>query len=198
MAQVKRVTWTNASSAVARNQSVGFTVTRATVTDITNGGQWTWTKGMADASYLTVSSGTITTSNGFTPLSQGALYGAPISAITAANPAVITATDIAASGIVAGDTIKVTGIADDGTGTTLNGDYTVASVSATEITTATDTSSGYSVYVSGGHASRVSDTNGDPVSTVNFGIDGMTIGTGAVGGGSASMVAVFEGDMNVT
>jgi hypothetical protein len=153
---------------------------------------------MADASYLTVSSGTITTSNGFTPLSQGALYGAPISAITAANPAVITATDIAASGIVAGDTIKVTGIADDGTGTTLNGDYTVASVSATEITTATDTSSGYSVYVSGGHASRVSDTNGDPVSTVNFGIDGMTIGTGAVGGGSASMVAVFEGDMNVT
>ena len=36
MAQIKTFTWTNASSAVARDQDVGFVVAEATTVDTTN------------------------------------------------------------------------------------------------------------------------------------------------------------------
>ena len=190
MAQVKTVTWTNANPALARNQDVGFDVASVTVIDKTNGGSWQWLYGMANGSYLDVDAGTITGTNGFTPLAQSAAFGATVSGFTNANPGVITATGIAASGIVAGDTITVGGVADDLTATTLNGTYTVASVTATTITTATNTSA-YSVYVSGGTAVRVSDSDGDPAPTFNSAIRGMTLGTGVVGAASAAMVAIF-------
>lgn len=194
MAQVKSFTWTNPNPAVARNLDCGFDPVEITIVDLTNGGSWYWNSGFTDATVLDVDAGTIAGSNGVTPLSQSAIYGAAITAFTNANPGVITASNIAQVGIVAGDTIKVAGVADDGsTANSLNDTYTVASVTATAITLNEDTSSD-SVYVSGGVASRVSDSNGDPVPTENFAIRGLTLGTSAVGANSASMTAVVRGE----
>lgn len=200
MAQIKTFSWTNANPAVARNLDVGFTVAEITTIDTTNGGSWQWVTGMAAASYLDVDAGTITTSNGFTPLAQSATYGATISGFTNANPGVITVNDTATYGFAVGDTIKVAEVADDLSGTnSLNGTFTIASLTATTITTTTNTSvTGYSVYVSGGVVSRVSDVNGDPVATQNFAIRGMTVGTGPVGAASAAMVAIVKGSESVT
>ena len=199
MAQIKTFSWTNANPAVARNLDVGFTVAEITTIDITNGGSWQWVTGMANASSLDVDSGAISGSNGFTPLSQSATYGATISGFTNANPGVITVNDTATFGFAAGDTIKVSEVADDLTGTnSLNNEFTVASVTATTITLVENTSvTGYSVYVSGGVVTRVSDTNGDPIPTQNYAIRGMTVGTTPVGAASASMVAIVKGSESV-
>lgn len=200
MAQMKVLTWTNPSSGTAaRNQSVGFTVGEITVTNQTSGGQFYWNSSMADGYYVTVSSGNVTTSNGFTPLAQNAAYGATISAFSNANPGVITVDDTATFGFAAGDTVKVAEVADDGTGTnSLNNTFTVASVTATTITLVEDTSvTGYSVYVSGGRVTRVSDANGVAIPTENLAIDGITIGTGAVGSNDDVMMAVIHGENNV-
>lgn len=195
MAQVKTFTWTNPNPAVARNLDCGFDPVEVTVVDITNGGSWYWNSGFTDATVLDVDAGTITGSNGVTPLSQNAVFGAAISAFTNASPGVITASNIAAVGIAAGDTIKVAGVADDGSATSLNQDstFTVASVTATTITLDQDTSA-YSVYVSGGFVSRVTDTSGSAIATHNVAIRGLTLGTSAVGAASASMTAVVRGD----
>lgn len=197
MAQVKTFTWTNASTAVARNQSVGFLVAEATTVDTTNGGSWYWNKEMADASYLDVDAGSITTTNGFTPLSESANYGASISAITNANPGVITVDDTALYGFAAGDTISVDGVAESGAGATLNAQYVIASLTATTITTGTNTTSG-AVWVSGGKVTRISDTAGAAIPTENFARQGITIGTGPVGANSAVMVMTCRGDESVT
>ena len=192
MSQIRAYSWTNANPALARNINVGFTVAEILTIDTTNGGSWQWVTGMAAASYLDVDAGTITGSNGFTPLAQSAAYGATITGFTNANPGVLTVNDTATFGFAAGDTIKVTDIADDDTATSLNASYTIASITATSITTATNTSA-YSVYVSGGRVTRVSDVNGVPIPTQNFAINGMTIGTGPVGAASAAMVAIVKG-----
>jgi len=197
MAQVKTFNWTNPNPAVARNLNCGFDPVEVTIVDLTSGGSWYWAKGFVDGTVLDVDAGTITGSNGVTPLSQSPVYGATITAFTNANPGVITASNIAEVGIVAGDTIKVTDIADDLTGTvsSLNSTYVVASVTATSITTDTDTSvTGYSVYVSGGKAIRTLDSNGKAVPIQNVAIRGLTLGTSAVGALSASMVAVVRGE----
>lgn len=199
MAQAKTITWTNPNPAVARNLDVGFECSEITIVDKTNGGSWYWNDGMADGSVLDVDAGTISGSNGVTPLSQGALFGAPITGFTNANPGVITATGVSTFGFAAGDTVLVAGIADDGSGTSLNGEFTVASVTTTTITLVENTSAPtYSVYVSGGSVSRVSDTNGDPIATKNYAIQGLTLGTSAVGANSASMCAVVRGNNSVT
>lgn len=198
MAQIKTFTWTNASSPVARNLDVGFTTAEITIVDSTNGGSLYWNSNMADASVLVVEDGTITTTNGVTPLSQGVIEGAPITGFTNATPGVITASLIAQNGIVAGDTIGVAELSDDGTGTTLNGTWTVASVTATTITLNESTASTYSAFVSGGMAYRISDSNGDPVVRNNVAIRGLTLGTSAVGGNSGVMSAVVKGAENVT
>lgn len=196
MAQIKSFSWTNPNPAVARNLNVGFDPSEVTVVDKTNGGSFQWMYGMTDGSVLDVDAGTIQAANGVTPLAQSAVYGAAISAFTNANPGVITAANIAQVGIVAGDTIKVVAVADDQTSTTLNGTYTVASVTATTITTATNTAA-YSVYVSGGYVVRVSDSSGKPVATQNTAIQGVTLGTNAVGQASAAMVAIVKGSNSV-
>jgi len=199
MAQIKTFSWTNPASAVARNLDVGFAVAEVTTINVTAGGSFQWMDTMPVGYYLDVDAGTITTSNGFTPLAQSAVFGATVTGFTNANPGVITASNIAQVGIVAGDTIKVAAIADDGTGTSLNGTFTVASVTATAITLVENTSAPtYSVYVSGGRATRVSDTNGDAIPTENFAIQGVTLGTGVVGGNSDVMVAVVRGSNSVT
>lgn len=196
MAQIKSFTWTNPNPAVAKNLDVGFEVAKITIVDKTNGGSFMWMDGMTSGTVLDVDSGVISGANGVTPLSQSSIYGAQISAFTNANPGVITASYVPTVGFAAGDTIKVVGLSDDGTATTLNGTYTVASVTGTTITTATNTSA-YSVYVSGGVATRVSDSTGTPVAVENFAIRGVTLGTSAVGAASAAMAAIVEGKNSV-
>lgn len=196
MAQVKRLSWTNAGTAVALNFDVGFEVAKIEIWDLTTPNRFEWTTDMADASYFTLGTLAYTTSNGVTPLAQNASYGPAISAFTNANPGVITCSNPSDFGIVAGDTIKVAGVADDGTGTSsLNANFTVASVTSTTITLVENTSvTGYSVYVSGGTVTRVSDTNGVAIALENKAIRGVTLGTGAVGANSASMVAICYGE----
>lgn len=197
MAQVKAFTWTNANPAVARNLDCGFDPVEITIVDLTNGGSWYWNNGFTDATVLDVDAGTIAGTLGVTPLSQSAVFGAAISGFTNANPGVITASNVAQVGIVAGDTIKVTGVADDNADASLSlnreSTYTVASVTATTITLDQNTTAD-NAYVSGGYASRVSDTNGVAIPTENFAIKGLTLGTNAVGANSASMSAVVRGE----
>jgi len=197
MSQISTFTWTNANPAVAHNINTGFTVAEITTVDTTNGGSWYWCDRMAAASSIDVDSGAYSAANGFTALSQSSAYGATITGFTNANPGVITVNDTATFGFANGDTIKVERIADDGSGTSLNQDYVIASFTGTAITTGTNTT-GYSVYVSGGRASRVSDTDGDAIPTENFSIRGMTVGTTPVGAASAVMVAVCKGKESVT
>jgi len=197
MAQVRTFTWTNPAAAVARDLDVGFTVASITTVDRTNGGSWFWEDGMADAEVLDVDSGTLTTTNGFTPLSESANYGASLSAFTAANPGVMTVDDSGPAGFAAGDTVKVEAVADDLTGVTLNADYTIASLTATTITTGTNTTA-LSAYVSGGKVSRISDTNGDAIPIENFARRGITVGTTPVGANNANMVAIVVGKESVT
>lgn len=192
MAQFKHGTYAQpGSGAGAVTLDIGFDPDRITVYNITDGKASIWVRGMADAAYMDMATGTYTQTNGFTPLSESALFGAQISGFTAANPGVITASYVARSGIVAGDTIVVVGVADDGSATSLNGEYTVASVTATTITTATNTTS-YSAYVSGGYVYRKSDSNGDAVATENFSVYGMLLGTDVAGGDADNIKWIAE------
>lgn len=195
MAQIKSFTYTNPASAVARNIDLGFTVSEILTIDTTNGGSWKWVVGMAAASYLDVDAGTITLTNGFTPLSQSSAYGAIISGFTNANPGVLTVNDTATFGFANGDTIRVEGVADDGADAALglNGNFTIASFTATTITLVEDTTLD-NVYVSDGVVTRVSDTNGIAIPTENFAISGMTLGTGVVGANNAVMVGIAKGE----
>jgi hypothetical protein len=195
MLQKKVWGWTNPATAVVRNESIGFEVSEITVTNITDGKQYNWNSSMTDGYYVTVDDGTVTTSNGFTPLSQTLRIGATISGFTNANPGVITVDDTATFGFAAGDTIKVVELVDDGTGTkSLNNTFTVASVTSTTITLVENTSTtGYSVYVSGGKAIRVKDASGVPVAEENKAIYGITLGSGVVGGNNDVMTAIAIG-----
>ncbi len=197
MAQLKVLTWTNPNPAVARNLDIGFESDEVTIVDKTNGGSWYWNSGMDDESVLDVDAGTIASSNGVTPLSQGAMFGAAISNFTSANPGVITASNLSAFGFAAGDTVMVAAVAESGGSGSKNGEFTVASVSATAITLVENTT-GYATYVSGGYVSRVSDSDGNPIATNNVAIQGLTLGTNAVGANSAEMAAVVRGGMSVT
>lgn len=193
MAQIRVFSWTNPNPAVARDLDVGFTVSEITTVDITNGGSWQWIEGMVNGSYLDVDAGTITATNGFTPLAESVNYGAAISGFTNANPGVITVDDTGPAGFAAGDTIAVGEVADDQSAAdSLNGQFTVASVTATTITLVENTTA-FSGYVSGGTVTRVSDAAGNAIATENFARRGMTVGTGAVGANSASMVAIVKG-----
>lgn len=194
--QQKNFSWTNANPAVARNLDAGFTVSEITITDGTNGGQFYWNSSMPSASVIDVDAGTYSSSNGVTPLAQSAIFAATVTGFTTANPGVITASNITAVGIAAGDTIKVTEIAESGAGTSKNSNFTVASVTATAITLVESTV-GYKTYVSGGFVSRVSDSSGKPVATDNVAIRGVTLGTSAVGAASAVMTAVARSNESV-
>lgn len=196
MSQMETFEWTNATPALARNQSVGFEVAEIKIVNVTNGGSFYWNDTMPVASVLIVETGVVQVANGITPLSQSSSFGAAITAFTNANPGVITASGIATYGFAAGDTIKVVGVADDQTATSLNQTYTIASVTSTAITTATNTA-GYSVWVSGGTVVRVSDVAGTPIPTENKAIYGITIGTSAVGANAAVMSASVKGKNSV-
>lgn len=199
MAQIKRFTFTNPNPAVAVNLDVGFTVSQILSIDKTGAAAdaWQWVLGMDNASFLNAD-GSITATNGFTPLTEDSVYGATISAFTNAAPGVLTVNDTATFGFAAGDTVKVAEVADNLTGTgTLNGNFTVASVTATSITLVESTV-GLAVYVSDGVVTRVSDTNGIPIPTENFSIRGITLGTGVVGTADAETVVIVHGENSVT
>ncbi|NGX36871.1 MAG: hypothetical protein K1000chlam2_00016 [Chlamydiae bacterium] len=199
MAQIKRFSWTNASSAVARNLDVGFTTAKIEIWDTTTPNRFEWMANMADASYFTLGTLAFTTTNGVTPLAQSSAYGATISAFTNANPGVITVNDTATFGFAAGDTIKVADVADDLTGTlSLNNTFVIASLTATTITLVENTTvTAYSVWVSGGVVTRVTDTTGAAIVLENLAIRGLTLGTGAVGANSAVMTAICYGEESV-
>ena len=196
MAQMKVWTWTNPATAVLRNESIGFTVSEITVTNITDGVQYYWNSSMASGSYIQVDTGAYTAANGFTPLAQSTAIGATISGFTNANPGVITVNDTATFGFAIGDTVKVSELADDLTGdASLNNTFTVAGVTATTITLVENTSvTGYSVYVSGGLVTRVSDADGIAIPVENHAIGGITLGTTVVGTDDDVMVAAAHGD----
>ena len=196
MSQTKTFSWTNPATAVAKNLSTGFKVAKITTVDITTGGSFQWMDTMATAAYLDVDGGTITTTNGFTPLAQKSIIGAAITNFTTANPGVITASNIEEIGVVAGDTIAVVGLADDQSLITKNGTFTVASVTATTITL-NESTVGYSVYVSGGLVIRVSDSAGNAVPTCNVSVRGIIAGVDVVGANNAVMVAVVESSESV-
>lgn len=198
MAQIKSFSWKNPAAAVARNLDVGFTVAEITTVDVTNGGSWFWCDTMADAYALDVDAGTIATTNGFTPYADSSNYGATVSGFTNAAPGVITCSDTSLAGFAAGDTVKVTGIADDQSATTsLNDEYTIASITATTITMVESTAAD-SVYVSGGKVVRVSDTDGVAIATQNIAQRGITCGTTGVGANDAVMVAIVKSSESVT
>lgn len=195
MAKTKIFNWTNPAAAVARNLDCGFEPVHVKTIDVTNGGSWEWIKGMGDGYVLDVDAGTVATSNGVSALSQDAAFGAAISGFTNASPGVITVNDTASFGFAAGDTIKVSAVADDGAEAgSLNGTYTIASITATTITLNEATNSGVSAYVSGGFVSRVSDSAGTPIAINNVAIQGVTLGTTPVGANSAVMVAICYGE----
>ena len=131
----------------------------------TNGYKSVWVNGMASGTALStifsatpadvtawVATNGITLVNTTPPLSGQ--YGAVITGFTNANPGVITVDSTYTANITAGDIIRVAALADDQSGTkSLNGTYTVASVTATTITltTLTTVAGGFSVYISGGY-----------------------------------------------
>lgn len=198
MAQIQTLNWT--SEGVALNLSVGFIVTKIEVWRNETGTplRFEWTNQMEDASFYDL--GTVfafTAGNGFTPLEEEAAYGGAISAFTNANPGVITVNDTATFGVAIGDTIKVSGLADDSsTAFSLNDTFTVAGVTATTITL-DDNTTAFSTYVSGGFAVRVSDINDIPIPIQNLAILGITLGTGVVGPNNAIMTAVVYGEESV-
>lgn len=210
MAQMKTYSFTAAATPVNVDIDIGFEPKVVKVTNFTNwatsGGtqlrEARWFDGMAQASASVINgSGTglavVTapvTTNGISYLESSSI-GSAISAITNANPGVITIANLSLIGVAAGDTIKVSGVADDGSGTTLNGSYTVASVSGNDITTATNTTA-YSVWVSGGTVVRISDTNGDPIPTQVYGRRSVRIGTSAQSASAVLYVEIY-GDNNV-
>ena len=196
MSQMKVWKWTNDNPVVVRHQSIGWTVNEITVTNVASGAQYYWNSEMDDASWLLVSTGTVTNTNGFTALAQSTAVGATLSGFTNASPGVLTVNDTTTFGFAAGDTVKVAELADDLTGdASLNNTFTVASVTATTITLVEDTSvTGYSVYVSGGIVTRVSDTDGIAIPIENLAIGGITFGTDVVGTADQVMKAVAHGD----
>jgi hypothetical protein len=192
MAQMKTYSFTCAASPANVDIDVGFDVAHAEFFNFTDQDSSAnpgvvkrayYVDSMADGSAVVVknTAGAATdasdqiTSGGFT-MGTSAGYGSAISAFTNANPGVITVSNASAAGFAAGDTITVSQVADDNSGTSLNGTYTIASVSGNNITTATNTTA-YSVWVSGGIVMRVSDTNGNPVPVQNIAQRYLRIGT---------------------
>lgn len=197
MAQLEVYSWTNETPAAARNQSVGFKVDEVQITTKDGGDVYYWNSAMDADTAVNVSTGLGIASDGITLLEENTRIGAYISGFTNASPGVITVGDTTIFGFAVGDTIKVTALADDQTGETLNGEYEIASLTDTTITTTTDTTT-FSAWVSGGYVTRVTNADGEPIAVVNRAIEGITIGTGVVGGDGDDMVMVVRGGNHVT
>jgi hypothetical protein len=209
MAQMATFKWTNAATAAARVQVLGFAPAHIKIMAVSGTvANAEWNDQMAAASVQTqANAGTLAyvTTNGITftanPPGQFGqpLSGAGAAAFTNANPGVITVAD--ASYYRAGDVINVTGVANTNVGPTLNGQYTIASITGNAITTTTNTTA-YGVRVSGGSVTLFSrpDTDGNyqPAVNPNVASYSVLIGTSAVGGNAQQMVMTVWGKNNVT
>jgi|ERR1051325_4275683 hypothetical protein len=209
MAQMATFKWTNAASAAARNQPIGFAPAHIKIMAVSGTvANAEWNDQMAAGSVQTqANAGTLaySASNGITftanPPGQFGqpLSGAGAAAFTNANPGVITVAD--GSYFKAGDIINVTGVANTNVGATLNGQYTIASVTGNAITTTTNTTA-YGVRVSGGtvtlYARPTTDGGFDYGVNPNIAGFNINIGTAAVGGNSQQMVMTVWGKNNVT
>ncbi len=215
------------NSAAAANiyVKVGFTPARIELINLsqlqasphiaTNGYKALWQQGMPQGSAITTLFGASATflatdgyisTGGITLLNQlgseQGQYGAVVSGFTNANPGVITVDSTYAASITAGCIIRVALLADNQAGTSsLNGDYYVASVTATTITLGTAPAGlwtqttlnpistvGFSAYVSGGVVTLLQNANAtvpNPPNNIysnvpswyNEAIQGFTIGT---------------------
>lgn len=209
MAQQATFKWTNAATAAARTQRIGFAPSHITILGVSGTvAKYEWNDQMAAASvFVTANTGTqsVSTTNGITfNATPGGQFGQPLAgagaaAFTNANPGVITVQD--GSYYKAGDVINVTGVANTNVGPTLNGQYTIASVSGNALTTTTNTTA-YGVRVSGGTVTLYSrpdvDGNYYPATNPNIASYSITIGTAAVGANSQNMVMTVWGKNNVT
>lgn len=195
MAQIRTFSFTNPATAIAKNLDVGFTVAEIRTVDIASTGVVAdWVFGMAVASYIDNATGLVVLGDGFTPLVEDAVYGADISGFTNAAPGVLTVNDTVTFGFAIGDTIKVAELSDDLTGTgSLNGTFTIASLTDTTITLVESTV-GLAVFVSGGVVTRISDVDGFPIPTENFAILGITLGVNVVGPDDAEMAVIVKGE----
>jgi len=207
MSQMKTYTFTSAASPAAVDIDLGFNAASVMLVNETGQGSaanpgvvkrayWNDTMAAAEAILVKNTNGAATdessmvTSNGISMISDEATYGSVITGFTNANPGVITATDVAGAGFAAGDTIKVTEIADDLTGTgSLNGTYVITSVTATTITITTSTV-GKAAYVSGGNVTRVTNSAGTPIATVNRAKLKLRLGTGVQAASSVISVVI--------
>ena len=171
-----------------------------------------WTFGMLNGAAMVVTTATTAynATNGITLLNyapgEQALYGPVVLGFTNAAPGVLTVDST--QGITAGCLIRVTGLADNQTGTgTLNGLYNVASVTDTTVTLVESTI-GKAVYVSGGFVFLVKNANAttpNPPNSVysrapfvyNKSIQGLKVGTACLASLAASdVLCVSAWDLN--
>ncbi len=208
MTQMFTYSFTSAASPVNVDINIGFDAAEVRLMNITGMGSTAnpgiikraeWNDQMTQAYAVLLKNtnsaatdeSSIITSLGISMITDGAVYGSPVTGFTNNNPGVLTVTDVAGGGFTAGDTIKVTEIADDLTGSgTLNGTYVIASVTATTITLTTSTA-GKAVYVSGGNVTRVTNAAGTPIATLNRGQRKVRIGTGAQPASSLCTVVIL-------
>lgn len=214
MSQIKTFTWTNPSSTVGPKLiNLNFQVARVEVFDQTSYGSTTsgtlvsahWNNSMpAGSAFLSSATGkSYITSNGFTPMQQAVRTGASISGFSNANPATVQVDD--ATAFNTGDVIKVVGVADsfpsgNSTASSLNGTYTVASISGNTLTLNVD-STGFKTYVAGGFVSIITkliNGNNTPWPLVNTSVGGILLGSSVVGASSDTLHLIAFGDNPVT
>lgn len=199
MAQTLEFNWTNPSTVVPVNIAVGFAISRVTVYDTTVGTVYTWVSPMKEGEFLQLGTTGVQTTNGFTPVTSTALFGAPIvgfQQITA--PMYFQCEFVDLFGFQKGDTVLATDMAESGQGKPINGIYTVASVSGNQVNlTGSTQASGYMEYAAGGKLVRIKDSQGNPIPVRNHAVFGGTIGTGMAGSAGSVISCIVEGSMNV-
>lgn len=209
MAQFLTYTWTNGSTAPgSKVVPVGFQVAQATIYNQTNFGSTTgtdlkqalWLDTMPAGSGLvtTGASASYVTSGGITYMAEAVRTGAVITATGKATSGTITVDD--ASSFQIGDVIKAVGVADDASGTTWNGSFTLASIAGNVLTLTANTSA-YAVYVGGGYVSivtRVIDGSAKAWPVTNLATAGLLLGSDVVGAAGDVMHMTVVGKNPVT
>lgn len=200
MAQTLEFTWTNPATVVPVTLTVGFAISRVTVYDTTAGNVYTWVSQMAPDEYIQIGTSGKQTTNGFTPITRTALFGAPITGfqqITA--PMYFQCEFVDLFGFQAGDTVLATDMAESGQGKPINGIYTVASIAKNQVNLSDAAqASGYMEYAAGGKLVRIKDAQGNPIPVRNHSVFGGTVGTGMAGAAGSVISCIVEGSMNVT
>lgn len=209
MAQMQTFTWTNPAGTVGSKLfTVNFEVAQVTIYDQSNLASSTagafkqalWIDTMPEASAMlqTVSGGSFITSGGISPIRQGVVTGASITAAAKADPGTITVDQ--PQFFQSGDVIKAVGVSDDQSGTTWNGQYTIASIAGNVLTLSVDTTA-FSGYLGGGYVSivtRVIDGVATAWPIVNRAVGGVQLGTSVVGGSNDVLHMVVLGKLPVT